>query len=168
MSRWLFLAFGLVLFQLSCANGGEIPFTPEGIASLIGKDVCDLEGEFPNQLGVTLDRCEEHAVQYRERDGVIAVFLLNRPTLRCGVVDAVLNLTPLIKPGESPEFKCYTNDEGGTTWRKWGHVIGLANNEHGKKRFVRARLAWRVNIKEKRFEQIISEKVECDTSGYAN
>lgn len=131
-------------------------------------DICNLEGEFPKQLGVYLDRSKEYAVQYRERDSIIAVFLLSRPTLRCGVVDAVLDLTPLIETDETLEFKCYTGKEGGTTWGKWGHVVGLANNQHGKKRFVRARLAWRVNVKEKRFEEIKGEKVECDTAGYTD
>jgi hypothetical protein len=158
----------LALIHYSYASGGEVPFTHEGIASLVGMDVCSLAGEFPKQLGVYLDGSKEHAVQYRERDGIIAVFLLSSPTPRCGVVDAVLDLTPLIKTNETLEFKCYTSNEGGTTWEKWGHVIGLANNQHGKKRFVRARLAWRVNVKEKRFEEIKGEKVECDTAGYAD
>lgn len=113
-----------------------------------------------------LDLHKQHAVQYRERGGIIAVFLLSKPTAQYGLVDAVLDLTPLIKTGESPEFKCYTNHEGGTTWGKWGHVIGLADNESGKRRFAGARLAWRVNIEKKRFEEI-SEKTQCDTSGFS-
>jgi hypothetical protein len=146
----------------------QVPFTPAGISSLKGKDVCSLQGEFPEQLGVFLDGRKDHAVQYQQRDGVIAVFLLSKPTERCGVVDAVLDLTSVIKAGESPEFKCYTSHEGGTSWRKWGHVIGLANNDQGKKRFEKARLAWRVNVKEKRFDQMKTESVRCDTSGYAD
>jgi hypothetical protein len=137
-----------------CALGqtiSGIPFTPDGIRSIRGKDVCEFQGQFPSHLGVYLDRQKEHAVQYRERDGVIAVFLLSKPTLLCGVVDETLDLTPLIRKGETVEFKCYTNREGGTTWGKWGHVVGLANNERGLKRFVKARLAWRVNVEEKRF-----------------
>jgi hypothetical protein len=145
-----------------------IPFTPGGIRSIGGKNVCQFQGEFPDQLGVDLDRRKEHAVQYRERDGVIAVFLLSNPALRCGLVDAALDLTPLIRKGETVQFKCYTPHEGGTTWGKWGHVIGLADNENGAKRFVKARLAWRVNVKEKRFEEIKSQSVTCDTSGYTD
>ena len=164
----------VVAFTLICvlphanASGGEVPFTPAGIASLKGKDVCNLEGEFPEQSGVYLDLRKEHAVQYRERDGVIAVFLLSSPTLRCGVVDASLDLTSLIRKGETVEFKCYTNREGGTVWGKWGHIVGLADNQRGLKRFVTAHLAWRVNIKEKRFEQLKDKVVHCDTSGYAD
>jgi len=159
MFRWLLVLLGIALIPSSYAGEDRIPFTPEGFASLKGKDVCSLEGEFPNELGVDLDRRKEHAVQYRERGGIIAIFLLSRPTPRCGVVDAVLDLTPLLKTGESPEFKCYTRHEGGTTWGKWGHVIGIANNQRGSKRFVRARLAWRVNLKEMRFEEIKDERV---------
>jgi hypothetical protein len=103
----------LTILLASAHAGTGVPFTPEGIASLRGKDVCSLEGDFPTQLGVDLDRHKAHAVQYRERDGVVAVFLLSRPTERCGVVDAALNLTPLVKPGENLEFKCYTGREGG-------------------------------------------------------
>ena len=78
----------------------------------------------------------------------------------------IVSLTPLIKSGESPEFKCHTDIEGGSTWTKWGHVIGIANNQRGRKRFVTARFAWRVNIPEKRFEPIRKKPVRCDTSGY--
>ncbi|MBI3555431.1 MAG: hypothetical protein HY074_04110 [Deltaproteobacteria bacterium] len=168
MSRWLALISFLALFPFTYAMGDKVPFTSKGFASLKGKNMCTLEGEFPKELGVFLDLHKKHAVHYRERDGVIVVFLLSRPTLRCGVVDAVLDLTPLIRPGESPEFKCYTSHEGGTTWGKWGRVIGLADNQRGTNRFVKARLAWRVNIRDKRFEEIRGEKVECDTTGYAD
>lgn len=146
----------------------SVPFTPAGISLLKGKNICNLEGEFPEQLGVYLDHRKEHAVQYRERDGITAVFLLSRPTLHCGVVDAALDLTPLIRKGEALEFKCYTDREGGTTWGKWGHVVGLADNQGGRKRFVTARLAWRVNITEKRFEEMKGETVRCDTGGYTD
>jgi len=165
--------FGLyamsMLFGCAClyASGGQVPFTAAGIMSLTGKNVCTLEGDFPEQFGVYLDHKKEHAVQYRERNGIIAIFLLSRPSLRCGVVDAALNLTPLIRTGETVEFKCYTAHEGGTTWGKWGHVIGLANNENGTERFVKARLAWRVNVKDKRFEEL-KETVTCDSSGYSD
>ena len=76
-----------------------------------------------------------------------------------------MNLTLLIKSRETAEFKCHTDTEGGETWKKWGHVIGLANNQQGRKRFVTARLAWRVNVIEKRFDPI-KKPVRCDTSGY--
>lgn len=115
-----------------------------------------------------LDFAKEHAVQYRERDGIIAIFLLSKPTLHCGIVEAGLDLTPVIRKGETVEFKCYTNHEGGTTWGKWGHIVGLANNHAGQKRFVKARLGWRVNIINKRFDPIMGEAVRCDTSGYAD
>jgi hypothetical protein len=154
-----------------CAMGQtttEIRFTPDGIRSIYGKNVCEFQGEFPNQLGVLLDRRNEHAVQYRERDGVKAVFLLSKPTPRCGVVDAALDLTPLIRKGETVEFKCYTQDEGGTTSEKWGHIVGLANNGNGLKRLVTARLAWRVDLSRKHFEEIRSASVTCDTSGYTD
>jgi hypothetical protein len=167
MFRWYSMMFGIVSIAVSCANGQQVPFTSAGIASLRGKDVCKLQGEFPKRLGVYLDHRKEHAIQYREADGVTAIFLLRKPLSDdCGIVDAVLDLTPLIKVGESPEFKCYTGNEGGTTWGKWGHVVGLANNHGGTKRRVKARLAWRVNIGEKRFEEIDDKTVECDTSGY--
>jgi hypothetical protein len=147
---------------------GIIPFSSAGFALVKGKDICNLQGKFYVGTGVDLDRKKEHAVQYLTRDGISAVFLLSRPTLRCGVVDAVLDLTPLIQSGENAEFKCYTDQEGGTTWGKWGHIVGLANNQQGRKRFVTARLAWRVNTRQKRFEQIVGKKVTCDTSGYTD
>lgn len=165
MSRWLLL---MLLFPFSSAWGGEVSFTPKGIASLVGKDICDLHGEFPVGGAVYLDHRKQVALDYRERDGVYAVFLLSKPSTNCGQVDAILDLTPLIKNSESMEFKCYTKREGGTTWGKWGHVVGLADNQDGKKRFVKARLAWRVNLKKKRFEKIKDEEVQCDTSGYAD
>jgi hypothetical protein len=146
----------------------RIPFTAKGIRSIVEKNVCDFQGEFPEQDGVYLDGRKENAVHYQQRDGIVAVFLLSRPTGRCGVVDAALDLTPLVRKGETVEFKCYTAHEGGTTWGKWGHVIGLADNENGLKRFVRARLAWRVDVKEKRFEELKGQPVTCDTNGYAD
>lgn len=168
MSRWLLTIVGTLSISFAFANGGDLPFTSAGIALLKGKNICDLQGEFPVGVAVFLDHQKKHTLDYRERDGVSAVFLLSKPSVNCGLVDAVLDLTPLIKTGETLEFKCYTSKEGGTTWGKWGHVIGLANNQQGKKRFVRARLSWRVNLKEKRFEEIKGEKVECDTAGYAD
>jgi hypothetical protein len=150
------------------ASQGVVPLTPAGIASLPGKDVCSLGEEFPKQLGVYLDLAKAHAVQYREQNGITAIFLLSKPTTHCGIVDASLDLTPLIRKGETVEFKCYTNHEGGTTWGKWGHVVGLANNREGQKRFVKARLAWRVDIENKRFQAITGEAVRCDTSGYTD
>ena len=146
----------------------RIPFTAKGIRSIVEKNVCDFQGEFPEQDGVFLDGRKENAVHYQQRDGIVAVFLLSRPTGRCGVVDAALDLTPLVRKGETVEFKCYTAHEGGTTWGKWGHVIGLADNENGLKRFVRARLAWRVDVKEKRFEELKGQPVTCDTNGYTD
>jgi hypothetical protein len=155
-------------FGASGQTTSGIPFTPDGIRSIRGKDLCEFQGTFPDRLGVDLDRRKEHAVQYLERDGVIAVFLLSKPTPSCGIVDAALDLTPVIRQNETVQFKCYTDHEGGSTWGKWGHVIGLADNHSGLKRFVRARLAWRVNIQQKRFEQLTDQSVTCDTSGYAN
>lgn len=124
-----------------------------------------------------LDHAKRNLVEYMERDGVVGAFLLrnptlvfrsNQPTLTCGVVDASLDLTHVIQKSESLIFKCYTAHEGGTTWEKWGHIVGLADNDNGRKRFVKARLAWRVYVKEKRFEEIKWESVTCDTSGYAD
>jgi len=120
------------------------------------------------RFGVYLDGAKEHSVDYRQRDGVIAVFLVSNPTGNCGVVDAALDLTRLVRKGETIVFKCYTSKEGGTTPEKWGHVVGLADNHKGTLRTVKARLAWRVNIGEKRFEPLDGQSVTCDTSGYAN
>ena len=170
MALWLVSILGLLL-SVGAALGdtsSRIPFTAAGIRSITGKNVCDFQGEFPEQDGVYLDGQKNILVHYQQRHGVIAVFLLSRPTGRCGVVDAALDLTPLIRKGESVEFKCYTAHEGGTTWEKWGHVIGLADNNNGLKRFVKARLAWRVNTKEKRFEPLEGQSVTCDTSGYTD
>jgi hypothetical protein len=168
MLKWLWTIVGTLLISCASASGGEIPFTHEGIESLKGENICDLQGKFFVRVGVYLDHRKQYLLDYRERDGVYAVFLLSKPSPNCGLVDAVLDLTPLIKTGESMEFKCYTSHEGGTTWGKWGHIIGLANNQQGRKRFVKARIAWRVNVKEKRFEEIKGEKVECDTAGYTD
>jgi hypothetical protein len=145
-----------------------IPFDPDGIRSIVGKNVCDFQGEFPEQSGVYLDGKKENAVHYQQRDGIIAVFLLSNPSGRCGMVDAALDLTPLIRKGETLEFKCYTAEEGGTTWEKWGHLIALADNQRGRKRFVKPRLTWRVDIKGRQFEKVTDKGVTCDTSGYAN
>jgi hypothetical protein len=158
----------LLSFFASAQTTERIPFTATNIRSIVGRNICDFQGEFPEQLGVYLDGKKENSVHYQERDGIIAVFLLSKPIGRCGVADAALNLTPLIRKGETVEFKCYTAQEGGTTWGKWGHVIGLADNGNGLKRFVGARLAWRVNVKEKRFDELKGQPVTCDTSGYTN
>jgi hypothetical protein len=164
----ILIAVGTLLISFASASGGEIPFTQQEFASLRGKDICDLQGEFFVRVGVYLDHRKHYLLDYRERDGVYAVFLLSKPSPNCGIIDAILDLTPLKRTGESMEFKCYTRHEGGTTWGKWGRIIGLADNKQGKKRFVKARMAWRVNVKKKRFEEIKGEKVECDTSGYTD
>jgi hypothetical protein len=158
------LSIGAALGQT--ASG--VPFTAAGIRSITGKNVCDFQGKFPDQFGVYLDGRKDNAVHYQQRDGVMALFLLAKPTGRCGVVDAVLDLTPLVRKNENIEFKCYSAREGGTTSKEWGHVIGLADNKNGRRRLVKARLAWRVNIEEKRFEDLEGQSVTCDTSGYAD
>jgi|SRR5579862_1726806 hypothetical protein len=166
MSRSSLLTTVLVLISFAYANAGDVPFTPAGIASLKGRDICELQGTFYSKVGVYLDGRKEQAVKYLERDGMIVVFLLGKPLSdNCGIVHDVLDLTPLITSGENVEFKCQTDTEGGATWKKWGHVIGLANNQRGTKRFATARLAWRVNVIEKRFDPI-KKPVRCDTSGY--
>jgi hypothetical protein len=168
MKKGSLLLLGVVL-SFVCVIVGQttvpgVPFTSAGIASLPNLDVCSLQGKFPDKFGLYLDDKKEYAVQYRERDGVIAVFLLKDsvPPRYCGIVNAALDLTPLIRNGEDPLFKCHVNSEGRT---RWGHVVGLGDNKEGHKRFVVARLAWRVNTKEKRFEKI-EEPVTCDASGY--
>ena len=167
MTRLVFLglAFSITFAVLGWANGQGVSFTSVGIASLPGKDICSLQGEFPKRFGVYLDDKKEHAVVYRERDGVIALFLLgeSQAPQYCGIVDAVLDLTPIIKKGEEPLFKCHVNSEGRT---RWGRVVGLGDNQRGHKRFLTPRLAWRVNTKEKRFDEITGEAVTCDSSGY--
>lgn len=110
----------------------KIPFTPAGIRSIIGKNVCQFSGwRFFEGDGVYLDFNKTHSVDYKVHEGVGAVFLLSKPTDHCGIVDAVLDVTRLTRKGEGVEFKCYTAHEGGTTWPKWGHIIGLANNDNG-------------------------------------
>jgi hypothetical protein len=167
---WLVSILGVLLSicvaRDQTTNG--IPFTPEGIRSITGKDVCDFSGQFPEQFGVYLDGKKDNVVHYQQRDGVIAVFLLSKPSGRCGLVDAVIELTPLVRKGENVEFKCYTAHEGGSTPGKWGHVIGLADNKNGLRRFVKARLAWRVNTQERQFQELKGQSVTCDTSGYVD
>lgn len=165
----LVLFLGIAL-SFACGAPGQtnvqdIPFTSAGIASLPGRDICNLQGEFPKQFGVYLDNKKEHSVEYRERDGVIALFLLEQslPPKYCGIVAATLDLTSLRKDEEVPLFKCHVNNEGRT---RWGHVVGLGDNQHGHRRFLSPRLAWRVDTKEKRFEQITGQAVSCDASGY--
>ena len=159
------LASLLVSVGLAQTAQQKVPFSSAGISSVVGHDVCSLEGEFPQQFGLYLDDKKEYAVQYMERGGVIAVFLLeNSPPPRyCGIVDAALDLTPLRKKGEDPLFKCHVNSEGRT---RWGRVVGLGDNQRGHKRFLVPRLAWRVNTKEKRFDEVKNEPVSCDASGY--
>jgi hypothetical protein len=156
----------------ACAFGQtnhKIPFTTAGIRSIVGRNICDFEEhQSLAGVGVDLDLKNEYAVEDLGSDDgdVVGVFLVRKPTLRCGIVDASLDLTHVIRKGEHDEFKCYTAHEGGTTWPKWGHIIGLADNDDGLKRFAKARLAWRVNVKEKRFEELKGESVTCDTTGY--
>lgn len=156
-------------------SDGTIPFTPASIRSIVGRNICDFHGEFRYTGGVYLDFAKTYSVDYRERDGIAGVFLLNRPTLvfrsgkptlSCGLVDAALDLTRLIRKSEDVEFKCYTAHFGGTTWGKWGYVVGLADNDNGLKRFVRARRAWKVDVLERRFEELKGQPVTCDTTGY--
>jgi hypothetical protein len=160
---------GLMLLLISNAlaqtRQQDVPFTSAGIASLPGHDVCSLQGEFPNQFGLYLDDKKESAVQYMERGNIIAVFLLSNsmPPSYCGKVEAALDLSPLRKKGEVPLFKCHVNKEGRT---RWGLVVGLGDNQKGHRRFLVPRLAWRVNTKEKRFDEIKGEAVSCDASGY--
>jgi hypothetical protein len=149
-------------------TANRVPFTPQGISSIRGRNICDFQGEFPERFGVYLDLAKKHSVDYQKRDGVIAVFLLSNPDNDCGVVDAALDVTRLIQKGEDIEFKCYTSNEGGTTWGKWGHVVGLANTHNGTLRTAKARLAWRVNTGEKRFEELTGQTVTYDTTGYEN
>jgi hypothetical protein len=165
--KFFVFCVGMLMTVLSYADGNSVPFTSNSLSSLQGRDICTLEGEFSSEFGVFLDGRKEYSVEYRERDGVVAVFLLSHPADNCGRVEAVLDVTKLIKKEEFIEFQCYTKNEGGTGWKKWGHIIGLVNNDNGKKRFARARLAWRVDIQNKRFEKI-SEKTDCDTIGYAD
>lgn len=158
---------GIVLITAArCfATSPGVPFTSEGIASLPGKDICTLQGKFSTVAGRSLDAKWEHSVEYRYRDGVIALFLLGKsgPPTYCGIVDAVVDLTPLIKSREVPYFKCHIDSAGPI---RWGKVVGLADNHAGKRRFVKARLAWKVDAKERRFEQLKEGRVSCDTSGY--
>jgi hypothetical protein len=42
----------MILAGLCYGEGGDIPFTRAGIASLKGKDICALQGEFPQGIGV--------------------------------------------------------------------------------------------------------------------
>ena len=135
----LVLFLGIAL-SFACGAPGQtnvqdIPFTSAGIASLPGRDICNLQGEFPKQFGVYLDNKKEHSVEYRERDGVIALFLLEQslPPKYCGIVAATLDLTSLRKDEEVPLFKCHVNNEGRT---RWGHVVGLGDNQHGHRRFL--------------------------------
>ena len=157
MRTTLVLLLGVVL-SFACVASRQmsvqsVPFTSAGIASLPGRDICTLQDDFPKQFGVYLDDKKEHSVEYRERDGVIALFLLEEslPPKYCGVVDTTLDLTSLRKGKEIPLFKCHVDSEGRT---RWGHVVGLGDNQQGHRRFLFPRLAWRVNTKEKRFDQI--------------
>lgn len=158
--------FGLSPIRTPSQTKNQVPFTPAGIRSIRGRNICDFEGKYFEGIGVYLDREKTHSVDERESNGVDAVFLLSKPTEHCGIVESTLDLTRLIRRGESVEFKCYTGHEGGTTWPKWGHIIGLADNQNGLKRFVRARVPWRVDVQAKRFEELRGQPVTCDTSGY--
>lgn len=46
--------------------------------------------------------------------------------------------------------------------------MGPHNRSGSLKRFAKARLAWRVNVKESRFQELSGESVTWDTSGYAD
>lgn len=155
--RFMLIRYSIRLFSISLLGAllytaaygqttHKIPFTSAGIRSIVGRDICDFVGhQTMAGVGVHLDLKKEYAVEDLVSDDgdVAGVFLIRRPTLRCGTVDASLDLTPWMRTGEDAEFKCYTTHAGGTTWPKWGHIIGLADNKNGAKRFVKARLAWR-------------------------
>jgi hypothetical protein len=168
---FLLSIFGALLCR--CAMGQtttrKIPFSSVGIRSIVGKDICDFEGQrFLAGTGVDLDLKKEYAVVNLVSDdgNVVGIFLLRKPTLRCGIVDASLDVSHVIRKGELVELKCYTAHEGGTTWPKWGHIIGLANGQNGTKRVAKARLAWRVDVVRKRFEELKNQSVTCDMTGY--
>lgn len=67
MLRWQVLLISVSLITAGYLRAQEVPFTPDGIASLTGRNICKLQGEFPKSLGVYLDQQREHVVQYRER-----------------------------------------------------------------------------------------------------
>ena len=149
----------------------KIPFTVAGIHLIVGRDICDFEGQqFLAGVGVDLDLKKEYAVVNLVSDdgNVVGIFLLRKPTLRCGIVDASLDVSHVIRKGEGVELKCYTAHEGGTTWPKWGHIIGLADGRNGTVRIAKPRLAWRVDVVKKRFEELKKQSVTCDMTGYAD
>lgn len=155
--------------SLGQTTAHKIPFISAGIRSIVGRNICDFEGQQTMAgVGVDLDLKKDYAVEDLVSDdsAVWGVFLIRKPTLRCGIVDASLDVSFLIRKGEEVAFKCYTAHEGGTTWPKWGHIIGLADNQNGTKRVAKARLAWRVDVKEKRFEELKGRSVTCDMTGY--
>jgi hypothetical protein len=99
----LVVGFSLI-FTAMGQTSGDIPFSSAGIGSLPGKDICHLQGEFPKQFGLYLDDKKERSVEYRERDGVICPVSIGNviATKTCGIVDAALDLTRLIRKGEDP------------------------------------------------------------------
>src|SRR5437016_1102373 len=94
----------MVASSLGQANRSDVPFTSAGLETLPGKDICSLQGKFFNKSGGSLDAKWGHSVEYLARDGVIALFLLDKsgPPAYCGTVRDVVDLTPLIKAGEVP------------------------------------------------------------------
>ena len=82
MPRSSLLTTVLVLISFAYANAGDVPFTPAGIASLKGRNICELQGTFYSKVGVYLDGRKEHAVKYLERDGMIVVFIVRDTSFR--------------------------------------------------------------------------------------
>jgi hypothetical protein len=153
-----FVSLLLILWVVGVASSGDVSLSESGLASLQGKARCLQKRDFAFQI----DEKRGSALVQVDSDAVLLLANAHPPEY-CGRVEAILDLTRLARQGEIAYFKSRIESKGHT---RWGRVIGLGNNHQGKKRFITARLAWRVNIKERRFADIEGQRVTCDTTGF--
>lgn len=165
MNWFLLILFTYCSFALPC-KAGQIEFSQAGIAEIRGKSICEFAGDFSKRLGVLVDGEERYSVEYRERDELIAIFLLSdsRPPDYCGSVLDSKVITPKHK-GDTVLFKCRLKNHANPGW---GHIVGLGDNHLGQLRYVTASDAWKVDIKSGSFEKINGNSVVCDASGYTH
>lgn len=153
-------------FSISSIASGQIEFSKDGIQKIKGESICEFTGEFYKRLGVFTDSSKKYSVEYREREGITALFLLvdSHPPDYCG---QVINsqIVPITHRGDTVLFKCRIK---GQPDPGWGNIVGLGDNHLGRLRFVTVSTAWQVDIERGSFQKVEGKIVICDASGYTH
>lgn len=153
--------FGVILALLSLPFASSAAAPSEG--KLLSESSCDVrEGPGTGMFHRPLNDPSLHALEYRKLGRRQVVLLLSHDHDGCGEIVAALWL-PRHRRGESIEFEC---GRKGAALDPAAHVIGLANNDKGRRKFAAARMAWKVDLDQNSFSRITG-RVVCDTSGYA-